>query len=265
MKKKLIILTILTILLITVFIYLSFFVISKFTIKNAFITHIEAFSKMNDEQVFTIDEITLFSSANSENQTSSANHFTIQNLYQYTDIAFYITPLLETFSSKNTITSLSINNITIDQQPQNGASNIYFKSIDNFTIGEINEANLITESIEYVVCTDEQSDFSRPFIYNNLESPVTLSFITENIKTDYTITDTTTPITYDGSLLKKCNITISSLESVISFDVNITNALNEKFKSNISIAIPLESEENSIYNGFSQATISTNSTFLRYE
>ena len=63
-------------------------------------------------------------------------------------------------------------------------------------------------------------------------------YIIENVKTDYTISDTSIPITYNGSLLKRCAVPISNIASKISFEIYITNYNDEKFKSKVFISIP---------------------------
>ena len=72
-----------------------------------------------------------------------------------------------------------------------------------------------------------------------MANPITLSYVNQNIKSDYIIADTSAPITYDGSLLKKCNIALNSISCNISFDIYITNNLDEEFKSSVFFDIPL--------------------------
>ncbi len=80
----------------------------------------------------------------------------------------------------------------------------------------------------------------------------------------YTITDTSIPITYDGSLLKKCNIDLNSINCNLSFDINITNNLNQNFKTTVFIEIPLQDNENIITNGNTKLTKDVNYKFYRY-
>ena len=60
----------------------------------------------------------------------------------------------------------------------------------------------IDSELSFDTISNETSDFSNPVLYNNCANPITLSYIIENVKTDYTISDTSIPITYNGSLLK---------------------------------------------------------------
>ena len=102
-------------------------------------------------------------------------------------------------------------------------------------------------------------------MYNNLANPITLSYINQNIKTDYTFTDTSIPITYDGSILKRCNIDLNSINCNISFDIYITNYLDEEFKTTVFVDIPLIDGEKSIYDGNLKVTNNSNFVFYRYK
>ncbi len=61
------------------------------------------------------------------------------------------------------------------------------------------------------ITSEDEVNLDKPTLYNNLANPIVLSYINHNIKTDYTITDTSTPMTYDGSLLKRCNILLNNI------------------------------------------------------
>lgn len=143
---------------------------------------------------------------------------------------------------------------------------MYFKSINNFAKADFSDENLIGDTLEFDVTSSDEADLNTPVLYNNLANPITISYVNQNIKTDYTITDTSTPITYDGSLLKKCNTSLDDINGRISFDVNITNQLDQEFKSTISFDIPLENEGKTLDNdGNISFTKDCNFTFYRYK
>lgn len=75
-----------------------------------------------------------------------------------------------------------------------------------------------------------------------------MSYVNSKIKENYTLNDIS-DIVYDGSLLKKCNITLNSIECQISFLITIVNNLNEKFTCPIVLSIPLSIDNSSIYDG----------------
>ena len=68
---------------------------------------------------------------------------------------------------------------------------------------------------------------------------------------DTIISDISTPLTYDGSLLKKAGILLSQMECTISFTITIVNNYNQKFVATVYIDIPLEDSmsSTSIYDG----------------
>lgn len=264
MDKKKIILISVTIFLFIVVIFLSYLLLNKFILKKNFEQDILPFAKKNENTIFSIKKILLFSSADAKWKNSSASNFTIENLYQYTDMAIFISNSSSEKNLENTFKKVSINNINISS-PLLGEPKLYFKSINNFAKSDIIEDNQITDHLDFNISSQDEADLSTPTLYNNLANPITLSYINQNIKSDYTITDTTSPITYDGSLLKKCSILLNSLTCNISFDIYITNNKDEEFKCSIYLDIPLEIQGKSIYDGNITYTKDTNFIFYRYK
>lgn len=207
----------------------------------------------------------MFSSCDSKNKTSSANHFTIENLYQYTDIALFIESTTAEKTLENTLKEVSIQNIQFKTKPNLGEPNLYFKSIHQFSKSELIDENKIQDHLDFSISSEDSANLDTPTLYNNLANPITLTYINSNIKTDYTITDTSVPITYDGSLLKRCNVSLENIQARISFDIYITNNLDQKFKSSVYLDIPLENGETSILNGSITERKTINTSFYRYE
>lgn len=207
----------------------------------------------------------MFSSCDSKNKTSSANHFTIENLYQYTDIALFIESTTAEKTLENTLKEVSIQNIQFNIKPNLGEPNLYFKSIHQFSKSELIDENKIQDHLDFSISSEDSTSLDTPTLYNNLANPITLTYINSNIKTDYTITDTSVPITYDGSLLKRCNVSLENIQARISFDIYITNNLDQKFKSSVYLDIPLENGETSILNGSITERKTINTSFYRYE
>ena len=264
MKKTRIILTIIALLLICIVIFLAYFVFQKYLLKESFENDILSFANKNPSTIFTVDSITLFSSADAAYKTNTANNFTIQNLYQYTDIALFMKHTSDEDTLENTLKKVWIENIQFSNMPKLGEPNLYFKSIYNFSQSDIAEENLITDFFEFTVSSSDEADLSTPTLYNNLANPLTFSYVNSNIKSDYTITDVASPITYDGSLLHKCNINLEDIRCTLSFDICITNNLDQDFKTTVSIDIPLSSEDNTIFDGNVTIKQDTNYTFYRY-
>ena len=262
-KKSLFLIILLIILILQVVITIK--LIFKYIDKKDFEKQITSFAEKNSKKVFSIDNITLFSCCDAQKKVSTNTNFTLENIYAFTDIAIYINNNFEKDTLENTLKNVTINNVKFDNIPKNGNLKLYYKNINDFAKPAISTNNLINENIEFDILSDEAKDFSNPFLYNNCANPITLSLVHENIKNDYTIIDTSIPLTYNGSLLKRCNIPISSIQTSLSFDIHITNNMDEKFKSKVFINIPYKDKEKSIYDGSITINQNTNFVFYRYE
>ena len=264
-KIKKIILTIIVIILIIILGILSKQFVQKQIAKKSFENKVLDFANKNQTTIFSIDKIVLFSSCDSKNKTSSQTNFTIENLYAYTDIAIFIDNGQKEISSENTLKNVKITNIKFTKQPELGTGNLYYKNVNNFAKSEIDENNKIENELQFETTSKDEVDLSKPVLYNNCANPITLSYINQNIKTDYTILDTTNPITYNGTLLKRCGVTLSSIKSSISFEISIENNKNEKFRTQVYIDIPYEDGEKTIYDGSLTLNKKTNFRFYRYD
>ena len=263
-KKKNLLIVIIVILLVFIF-FVSFFIFNRHMLKANFENDILPFASKNQNTIFKINKITFFSSCNAKNKTASNSNFTIEDLYQYTDIALFIISTSEEKTLENTLKKVSINNIKFTSSPTLGEPKLYYKNINNFAKSEISEENLINENLDFNITSEDEVNLDKPTLYNNLANPIVLSYINHNIKTDYTITDTSTPMTYDGSLLKRCNILLNNIACSFSFDVYVTNNISQEFKCTIYIDIPLDLDNQSIYNGNITLKKDTNFNFYRYE
>ena len=199
MDKKKKILSIITLALFLLVIFLAFLVLSRIVLKTNFEKSILPFANKNSEIIFNINQIVFFSNCDAKNKNISTTNYTLENIYQYTDIAFFIDSPQEEKTSKNTLKDVTIENINFTTPPSSGEPSLYFKSINNFAKSELNDENKIQDKLDFSITSEDSTDLSTPVLYNNLANPITLSYINSNIKTDYTITDTSTPITYDGT------------------------------------------------------------------
>ncbi len=261
--KKLIIALVISLVVFFLLSYIAYTVISC----NLCLNETLDFANKNEKTIFSIDNCTFFSSADTKNKSSSITNFTIENLYQFTDIALYINNHSdENYTMENTLKELSITNINFTKKPEIGEPSLYYKNLNDFSKSNLVEENKIDNELVFNVSSESELDFENPSIYNNCASPIVLSFVNSNIKTDYTFTDTSTPITYDGSLLKKLDIPLESLETKISFDINIVNNLDERFKTTVYLDIPFKSKDNStsILDGkYIEKTVQTNMKFYK--
>ena len=265
MKKKITILITIITLLILISVTLIFSLFSRYTIKKSLEDTVLPFAIKNEKPIFKIDKITLFSGCNAKNKNATSSNFTIENLYQYTDIALFIKSISEEKNSENTLKKVWINNLRYNTKPEVGEVNLFYKNINNFAKSDLIESNQIHDSLDFEISSESESNLDNPILYNNLANPIVVSYINSNIKSDYTITDTSMPITYDGSLLKRCNVPLDSLNCSFTFDIYIINNLDQEFKCTAFINIPLEENEKSIYDGNIIQKSNTNLNFYRYK
>ena len=262
--KKSIILIVILVISIFVFLSLSYILYSYFSNKFSFEDFALDIYDKNNKQIFTIDKIVLFSSCNSESSINTNSTITINNLTQYTDIAIFINNSSEEHDLSNTLKSVSIKNFSFNNTPKLGTYNIYYKSLTDFAKYSFLEDNLIDDELDFEIISSDEADYSRPVLFNNCANPITLSYVNSSIKNDYTITNDAS-ISYDGSLLKKCNILLSDISCSLSFTIFIENNLGEKFKCPVYIDIPFENDTSSIYDGSLTYTYNPNFVFYRYE
>lgn len=265
MKKKKIVISLIFIILIIVLIILSTNVLGMFINKSNCENEYLNFAEKNDKNIFSINKIVLFSNCNAKNKNASTSNFTLENLYQYTDIAIFINNNSEKNTAENTLKSVKLTNLNYLENPEIGEPKIAYKNINSFAENSIITDNVFDNELNFNISSNDSEDLSTPTLYNNCANPIVLSYINENIKTDYTITDTSSPITYDGSLLKKCGVLLSSLNCKFSFDIYITNNLDQEFKCTVFIEPPIENEEKSLYDGSITLTQNCNYNFIRYK
>ena len=263
--SKKFILSIITIILFLLVFALSNMVFHKYLLKRNFENSVIPFSSKNENTIFEIKNITFFSSCDAKNKNISNSNFTIENLYQFTDMALFISSPLKEKNLENTFKKVYIDNIKYSKTPSLGNPQLYYKNIYNFAKSDIVENNLINNKLDFNISSENETNLDTPTLYNNLANPIVLSFVNDNIKSDYTITDTSKPITYDGSLLKRCDVLLNSISTSISFDIYIVNNLDQEFKSTVYIDIPLETDAKSLYDGNITLKKDTNFIFYRYK
>ncbi len=266
MDKKKKILTVIVFLLFIIVLVLAYLLFQKYVMKSNFERDILPFANKNDKTVFQVDKMVLFSNCDAKNKTGSSTNFTIENLYQFTDLAIFInSSSLEEKNLENTLKKVKIQNVQYITSPELGEPKLYFKGLPQFAKSNLVVENEIQDTFDFTITSENEANLDSPILYNNLANPITLSYTNQNIKTDYTITDTSTPITYDGSLLKKCNVDLSTISCKLSFDIYLTNNLEEEFKTTVFIDIPLETQEKSIYDGTLTVTQTNPFIFYRYQ
>lgn len=258
---------------------------------------------LNSKQPFSIDKIYLYSSANATNNETKKSMWNL-NVYQYTDIALYISGNA-TNKDQNTIKELYIDNVKFDSLNV-GTPNMHYKSLFEFGKFNLETENIITDRLNYEVIEPAKAEqknnvsinsevtntadnieirdtntnssnninstsdilyvetlnYSKPQIYSDVSNPITLEYM-NLIKSNYLVSDIENPLVYNGSLLKRAGVDLTSISGNITFKIHIKNILGESYVANVKIAIPLKDEVSgtSIYDGSFTKEITTKTNF----
>lgn len=204
---------------------------------------------LNEKQVFWISKIYCYSSGAGEANNTNKPQWDLA-VSQYTDIAIYLqSDQSNGITQENTIQRMAIYDIDISNNEQEKAD-LYFKDLRKFATYDCVEENRIEGTLNYEVINTHDLDYSKPQIYLGANNPIAIQYVRKDIKDHHMIKDLTEPLQFDGHLLRQANIPISSMESTLSFKIQIVNQANQEFIAQVQLPIPLEDEEQSIYDGY---------------
>ena len=266
MKKKNISLTIVLIIFLIIFIILSGLVYENIKTYNAseeFLNSILKIQSNQEETIFSIDQITYFSSSDANIETNSNSSFTISGLYQYTDVAIFLNTTSNELTAKNTLKSVILSDFNYSLKPDIGTQNIYYKNINDFATSKLSSENIITDSIKFDTTSEDVIDYSKPVLYNNCANPITLCYVNSNLQDKFTLEKNVSNIAHNGSLLKSCGITLNSLSSNLSFKITIVNNLDETYICPITLNFPVLTESSTVYDGGLTLKDNLNYKFIR--
>lgn len=250
MHRKKFVFFIILVLLACFLIFLS--IISFKDFKSIIMSKVYAKSFENFESYspFSINKIVYFSSANGQTNINQNSSFNISNLYQYTDIAIFLSSNGNgNFNNKNTLKKVTLTDINFSLKPSIGTPNLYFKNLNDFTSDKYEEKYKLENNFLFETSSEDKIDYSKPILFNNCANPITLCYVNSNIINNYTLSGNISNIAYDGSLLKNCNITLNSIACKISFLITIINNLDESYICPVTLSIPLSTENSTIYDG----------------
>ena len=225
-------------------------IIGIYKVNSEFSSYIDEIARLNSKTVFSIDRIYLYSSADATSNETTKPVWDL-NVSQFTDIAIYINNRAENgVNYENTIKELTISNVKFNNL-QSGTPSLYYKNVNDFAKLTSVEENKINDSLEFNIVNSGDADYTNPVIYSNCQNPITLEYVNTNMEEDTIISDISTPLTYDGSLLRKGGILLSQMECTLSFTITIINNYNQKYVATVYIDIPIEDNMSgaSIYDG----------------
>lgn len=222
-----------------------------------------------NKTIFNISEIAYFSSGNATSNDTGKEAKWDLNLYQYSNIILKINNQNDYTGkkNKNTIKSLKIENFSVLNEPTIGNLFFYYKNPNELSSSTIIPENLINDQLDYTIKDFEVDlDYTLPQINRN-GGYISFQIVNSNIKNNYIVNDISATLIFDGTLLQRAEIPLESLEYKISFDIVITNELDEQYKSTIILDAPIKSEisEDTIFTLGTISSYNSNSNIYTFE
>ena len=228
--------------------------------KDEFSTQVEKIANQNENPIFKIQKILIYSSANAIDKSENES---LQDLsiLQYSDIAIYLdnTSTVYDLTNENTVKELYIDNISIQTGSDKGHQYVNYKSPFEFAeYKDIQELN--SDKIEYnIVSTNDQNnhtDYATPTFYTDCSNPITLEYMNENIVTNYATSSDSNTISFNGKVLQEAGIDLNDINYSLNFTIHIVNNLNEEFICPVRLKVDLSGDDGGIYKGEKNENIS---------
>ena len=210
-------------------------------------------SNEDEETIFEIDNILLYSSANALNNSETQKDYWNLNIYQYTDMSININNHVysDKLTSKNLVSKLYIDNVNFSVKPTLGSPGLFYKNPNSLGMPVVDDLdNQITDRMDFTVnSVNSTVDYTKPSFYTDCSNPLTLSYVNSNVYSSLIIKNNASSVTFDGSLLQKSGTKLSNIQATVNFTIHIENALGEEYICDVEIPIPLEDESQSILDG----------------
>lgn len=230
-----------------------YFIISPILNNWQFENQANAFVTANEEPIFKIKEIILYSSGYAVDK-SKGEILRDLDLHQFTDISISIDnkSYISDLSNKNTVSELYIDNIKITKYSDKGNSTLNYKNPFSFGKFEenISETPRIDFNILHTNADNANNDFTTPTFFTDCSNPITLGYLNKNIKTNSEILKSNQKIDFNGKLLKLANVPIEDISYNLNFQIHLKNSLEESYVYTVDLNVPLEDENSSIYDGY---------------
>ena len=223
----------------------------KIYAKNTFANDAVNIAEQNENPIFTVQRILLYSSATAIDNTKEQSLENI-SISQFSDIAIFInnTNTISELTDENTIKELYIDNINITSNVQNGERFINYKNpLDFGEYKELNKADRIDFKIINTNSENENSNYSEPTFYTDCSNPISLGYINKDIVTNFEIANTDT-LSLNGTILQKANITLDDLTFNMSFTIHIKNNKGEEFICNVDRPVLSDETSSQLLNGY---------------
>lgn len=254
MKNEKIWLTVLIAILIILFFLYYNLIFSVSFARNAFANNSIKIAEENEETVFSIQKILLYSSADAIDASENESLKDL-NISQYTDIAVYIDNMGSDteLTDENTVKQLYIDNINISNGKDIGKKYLSYKNpleFGKFKLLDEPSNDKIDFNIINTNSENESNDYSNPTFFTDCSNPISLGYMNKDLFTHYAVSGNANTVSFNGKILKEANIDLNDINYTLSFRINIINNLNQKFIYTLSLDVNLNDNNGGIYKGY---------------
>ena len=246
-----------TLLIILAFIVLLLyyhFVLSPSFAKSNFTNQMIEIADENENSIFNVQKILLYSSANAISNSKDQS-LKDMSICQYTDLSIYIdnSQSSSELTDENSVKELYIDNIVMTSNVDKGTKILNYKN--SFNVGKYTdikqpENNRIDFKIINTNQENENHNYDEPTFYTDCSNPITLGYLNKDILTNYSVTDDSKSISFNGKVLKEANINLEDINYTLRFTIHIVNNLNQTFAYNMKLDVNLDDNNGGIYNGY---------------
>ena len=258
----------LIILAIVVLLLFYHFVLADVFSRNNFANQMIELSDENETSVFNIQKVLLYSDANAIDN-SEDHSLKNMSICQFTDLSIYLDNSSSNteLSSENTVKELYIDNINMTSKSDIGTKILNYKNPMNFGKYK-NIKELDNGRIDFKVINtnqeNESQNYSEPTFYTDCSNPITLGYLNKDIVTNYSVSDASKSISFNGKVLKEANVSLDDINYTLNFTIHIVNNLNQKFAYNIKLDVNLNDDNGGIYNGYTYKGKTTSGSEYRF-
>ena len=236
--------------------------------RNAFANEMISIADENENAIFTIQKILLYSNANAIDNSEDQS-LKDMSICQYSDISIYIdnTATISELTDENTIKQLYIDNIVTTSNADMGTKILNYKialEFGKFKMLESLANNRIDFNIINTNSENENNDYSNPTFYTDCSNPISLGYLNKDILKSYSVSKDSNTVTFNGKVLKEANINLEDINYTLTFKIHIVNNLNQKFVYNMKLDVNLDDANGGIYNGYIYKGKNTNGNEYKF-
>lgn len=244
------------------------FIFSATLSRNQFTNQMIEISDENENAIFNVQKILLYSSANAVDH-SDDHSLKNMSICQYTDLSIYIdnSQTISELTDENTVKELYIDNISITSNSDKGTKILNYKNplgFGKYKELEMPKNNRIDFKIVNTNQENESHNYDQPTFYTDCSNPITLGYLNQDILTNYSVSEEAKTVSFNGKVLKEANVDLEDIHYTLNFTIHIVNNLNQNFSYPMKLDVPLNDENGGIYNGYTYKGKTTSGNEYRF-